>query len=184
MTSGVQDLRTRNGAIPVLGQVLGYNRNEQSDNDISQATAQGDLAALITPTATDVYLRILRPSQAQLVAAYLSLTIKTAAGEPNPSLTVSISKTTSETDFTMVAQTPAEIAAQHLILKGSTTPFQNTAGQALVIDRLDLTDLLPAYGSANYRSDCFVLGIHFKSVPVAGYHLYRFQVDGSALIVR
>lgn len=181
---GVSDLRTRNGAIPVLMQVFGYNRNEQSDNDISQATNKGDLSALITPTGTDIYVRILRPLRAQVVAAYLSLTMQTAAGEPNPSFTVSISKTTSDTDLTMITETAAQIAADQVALKGTNVPFQNTAGQAIVVDRLDLTDLLPAYGSADYRADCFVLGIHFKSVPVAGYHLYRFQVDGSALIVR
>lgn len=168
----------------MLMQVFGYNRNEQSDNDISLATKLADLSPLVTPTGTDIYVRILRPLRAQLVAAYLSLTMQTAPSEPNPSFTVSITKTTSDTDLTIVTQTAAQIAKDHLALHGNSAPFSNTAGQALVLDRLDLSALLPAYGSADYRADCFVVGIHFKTVPVSGYHLYRFQIDGSALIVR
>lgn len=179
------DLRYRNGAIPTLLQVLGYNRSEQSDNDISLATNLGDLTALVTPTGTDYYIRVLRPLRAQLVAAYLSLTIQTGATEPNPSITVSVSKTTSDTDLTVITQTAAQILQNHQVLKGSSTPFAAlSAGQAINIDRLDITALLPKYGSADYRKDCFVIGIHFKTVPAAGFHLYRFQVDGSALIMR
>lgn len=180
------DLRTRNGATPVLMQVFGYNRNEQSDRDISLCSQGGDLNQIIFYAGgqQDFYLRILRPLRAHVVAAYLSMTLQMATSEIHPSFTLSVAHTTSEGDLTVVPNTAAEIIQHQQILKGSSVPFSTTAGQSITIDRLDLTDLLPAPGSANYRSDCFVLGIHFQTAPVSGMHLYRFQVDGSALIMR
>lgn len=184
------DLRLKNNAIPYLAQIFGYNRNEQSDNNISLATNRGDLAFLANTgfgfvPLKDNYIRILKPSAGQIISAFASIALTMAASEPFSSFRLSITKTTSETDLTVVSLTDAQIAASHARIKGSSTPYSNSAGQAIVVDRADISSLLPKYGSTDYRSDCFVLGIHFIQQPVSsGFSLVKLNVDGSALVVQ
>lgn len=193
----MSDLQFRKNSIPFLGQIFGYNRNELSDNDISQALAYGDLQYIANPTTLqpsyggsyypqkDNYIRILRPMRSELVGVYLNVALKMASSEPASELKISISKTTSETDLSVVALTQTEIDAKHKTLKGSADPFSNTPGQMINIYKLDLTPLIPKYGNPDFRSDCFVLGLHFPNTPVAsGFHLYKLEINGSALIVR
>ncbi len=186
----MSDLQFRKNSIPYLGQIFGYNRNEKSDEDISKARVLGDLAYLANTGGAfvpqkDNYIRVLRPMRSEIVAAYLTLSIRTSTSEPNPSFMVSVSKTTSETDLSVVALTDAEILAKHRTIKGSSSPFSNTAGQLISAFKLDLTPLIPKFGSADFRSDCYVVGIHFPTQPVAsGFKIYKFEVNGSALIVR
>lgn len=190
------DLQFRKNSIPFLGQIFGYNRNELSDNDISQAGTYGDLQYLANPTTLisgyggsyypqkDNYVRILRPMRSELVGVYLSLALKMDSAEPLPELRISIAKTTSETDLSVISLTLAEILAKHETLKGASTPFTNTAGQLISINKLDLTPLIPTFGDPDFRSDCFVLGLHFPNTPIAtGFHLYKLEINASALIV-
>lgn len=187
----MSDLSFRKKSIPYLGQIFGYNRNEKSDNDISNARDPGDLiylSKLFGPLPLkDNYIRILRPSRGELVGVYLSLALRMDSTEPNSSLRISVSKTVSETDLAVVALTETEIAAKHRTLRGSDTPFSNTAGQLIAINKLDLTPLIPTFGHPDFRSDCFVVGIHFPTTPIAtistGLKLTKFEINGSALIV-
>lgn len=184
----MSDLTFRKNSIAYLGQIYGYNRNEMSDQDITKAWALGDLTNLANGMflpLKDNYIRILRPMRSEIVAAYLSISLKTGPTEPKPEFKVSVTKTTSENDLTVVALTDAEIAAKHKTIKGSDTPFSNTAGQLISTFKLDLTPLIPKYGNPDFRSDCYVVGIHFPQQPVSsGFKLYKFEINGSALIVR
>lgn len=194
----MSDLTFRKRSIPFLGQIYGYNRNERSDEDISQALTYGDLTYLANPTylnpgysgipgfvpAKDNYIRILRPMRSELVGVYLNLALRTDPGETAPEVRISVTKTTSETDLSITALTADEILAKHKTLRGSDATFSNTAGQMIAINKLDLTPLIPTYGDPNFRSDCFVLGIHFPKTPVPNaFHLYKLDINASALIV-
>jgi hypothetical protein len=193
----MSDDQYRKNSIPYLAQIFGYNRNEQSDQNIYIADSLGDLSFIANPTTLipsyggsfyplkDNYIRILRPQRSEIVAAYLTLALNMATTEPLSELRVSITKTTSETDLTVVALTPEEIVQKHRTLRGSDTPFSNTPGQMITVFKLDLTSLIPKYGSADFRSDCYVLGLHFPNTPVAaGFKLQKLEINGSALIVR
>lgn len=112
------------------------------------------------------------------------MALRMDAGELFSSFRISITQTTSETDLTIISLTDDQIAASHRLIAGKDTPFSNTAGQMINTFKLDLTDAIPKFGNVNFRSDCYVIGIHFLTTPVAaGFHLYKFQVDGSALVV-
>lgn len=193
----MSDDQYRKNSIPYLAQIFGYNRNELSDQAIYLADALGDLSYIANPTTLipsyggsyypqkDNYIRILRPQRAEIVAAYLNVALNMATSEPLPELRVSITNTVSETDLTVVALSPAEIFAAHRTLRGSDTPFTNTAGQMISVFKLDLMALIPKYGNAKFRSDCYVLGLHFPNTPVAaGFKLSKLEINGSALIVR
>lgn len=193
----MSDDQYRKNSIPYLGQIYGYNRNEFSDQEIYKATSLGDLQYIANPTTLipsyggsyypqkDNYIRILRPQRAEIVAAYLSLALNMATSEPVPELRVSISKTTSESDLTVVALSADEILQKHRTLRGSDAPFTNTAGQMIAVYKLDLTPLIPKFGSPDFRSDCYVLGLHFPNTPVAsGFKLSKLDINGSALIMR
>ena len=73
----MSDDQYRKNSIPYLAQIFGYNRNEKSDQDISQARAFGDLQYLAKFSSfvpqKDNYIRILRPMRSELVSAYLNL---------------------------------------------------------------------------------------------------------------
>lgn len=193
----MSDSDFRKNSIPYLAQIYGYNRNEFSDLEIFRATALGDLSFIANPTTLipsyggsfypqqDNYIRILRPQRAEIVSAYLSLALNMDASEPIPELRVSITNTVSESDLTVVALTPDQILAAHRTLRGSDTPFTNTAGQMISVSKLDLMSLIPKFGNAKFRSDCYVLGLHFPKTPVAaGFKLSKLEINGSALIVR
>jgi len=191
-----RDNAYKNKSIPYLAQIFGYNRNELSDADISQARSYGDLSYIANPTTLqptyggsfypqkDNYIRILRPMRSEIVSAYLTMALQMAASEPSAQFYISITKTTSETDLTVVQLTQDQILKSHRQITGRTTPFSNTPGQLINLFRVDLADAIPKFGSADFRSDCYVLGIHFPNTPVAsGFHLFKLQIDGSALVV-
>lgn len=184
----MSDLDFRRKSIPYLGQIFGYNRNEKSDTDISNARDPGDLinlSKLFGPLPLkDNYIRILRPMRSELVGVYLSLAVRMDATEPASELRISVTKTISETDLGIVALTNTEMLEKHKTLRGSSAPFSNTSGQLIVVNKLDLTPLIPTFGHPDFRSDCFVIGLHFPATPVsAGFKLSKFEVNGSALIV-
>jgi hypothetical protein len=187
----MSDLDFRKKTIPYLGQIYGYNRNEKSDTDISRSLAAGDLINLAKVWGPlplkDNYIRILRPARSELVGVYLSLALRMATTEPLSQMLVSVTKTVAENNLAVVALTDAEIIAKHRTLRGSDAPFSNTPGQLIVINKLDLTPLIPKFGDPDFRTDCFVIGLHFPAVPHAtidtGFKLTKFEVNGSALIV-
>lgn len=169
---------------------MGYNRNEGSDANVSRANTLGDLYYLAGPTyggspATDNMIRILKPSYATLVACYLDMTLTTSASETAPNFRISVGKTTSNTDFTPVTPTSAEIDACMLKLTGAVTPFSNTAGQPIRVAKLDLMRVMPSPSSADYRNDTFVIGIHFTKAPTTGgtYALSKFDLSMSAQVL-
>jgi len=191
-----RDNNFRRLTIPYLAQIFGYNRNELSDADISQARTYGDLWYLANPTtlqpgyggsfypAKDNYIRILRPMRSEIVSAYLTMALQMSSSEPISQFYISLTKTTSESDLTVVQLTDAQIIQSHKMITGTNTPFSNKPGQLINLFRVDLTDAIPKFGSPDFRSDCYVLGVHFPTTPVAsGFHLYKFQIDGSALVV-
>lgn len=186
----MSDLQFRKNSIPYLAQIFGYNRNEQSDQDVTQARALGDLVYLANTggafvPAKDNYIRILRPMRSEIVSAYLFLSLKMSSSEPQSQVRISVTKTTSETDLTVIPLSAPEILNIHKALRGSSSSFSNSPGQLISIFRLDLTAFIPKYGNPDFRSDCYVLGIHFPNTPVAsGFKLYKLEINGSALIVR
>lgn len=186
----------KNKSIPYLAQIFGYNRNELSDADISQALMYGDLQYIANPTTLqasyggsyypqkDNYIRILRPMRSEIVSAYLTMALQMAASEPQSQFYISVTKTNSDSDLTVTPLTDAQILQSHRQITGKTVPFTNTPGQLINLFRVDLADAIPKFGSADFRQDCYVLGIHFPNTPVAsGFHLYKLQIDGSALVV-
>lgn len=186
----------RNKTIPYLAQIYGYNRNEFSDNDISRAWSLGDLSYIANPTTLqpsyggsfyplkDNYIRMLRPARSEIIAAYLTMALQMSASEPFSQFYISVTKTVSEADVTVVALSDSEIKTSHRKITGRDTPFSNTPGQLISVFKLDITDALPKVGSPDFRSDCYVIGIHFTATPNPNiFHLYKLQIDGSALVV-
>lgn len=185
-------------AQPFIGQVMGYNRNEQSDQTIDVATKLGDLGNLANDTVTpllplqDNLIRILRPAKGHIIEAYFTLSLTTATAETNPYLKLSIWRVTSDSDMTALQPSEATINAHMLQLFGSTTPLTNTAGQPISVDGLNILPLVPQVGDTNYIEDCFTVGVHFyksdgntRVTPSngAGYRLRKFQIDFSATVV-
>lgn len=186
----------RDTAIPYLGQIMGYNRNEQSDQDITKADRLGDLNNIAnsfilgTGGSSNIpgvnnMIRILRPRYGKIVEAYLTLVIITANAETAPSFQISAG-TGFSSGVIPVIPPPDQVLAIHKALTGSATPFQNTAGLPIVVEKLSLSKLIPQVGDPNYNEDCFVIGIHFPQIPNngTGYRLVNFMVDGSALVTR
>lgn len=195
---GTFDRTLRNVAQPFAGQVMGYNRNEQSDQTVDIATKLGDLGNLANDTATpllplsDNLIRVLRPAKGHIVEAYFTLSLSTANAETNPYLKISIWRVTSDTDMTALQPSEALINAHMTQLFGSSTPLTNTAGQPITIDTLNILPLIPQVGDTNYVEDCFTIGVHFyqssgttRATPSngTGYRLRKFQIDLSATVV-
>lgn len=193
----MRDFALREQAIPFLGQIAGYNRNDQSDFDVSQANALGDLYTLVAP-ATDGFdpnaqprknnlVRILQPQFVATTAAYFTFSLTTANNETSRKFYV-----TAGTGYTtangVIPAIPSdeEIRRIHTLLKGDSQPYDTPNGQpgTVTIDKLNILNLLPKRGEANFRQDCFVIGIHFLQVPsvATGYKLNRFEVNCSGVI--
>lgn len=196
---GATDRTLRSAAQPFTGQVMGYNRNEQSDASIDTATKLGDLGNLANDTGTpllplqDNLIRILRPANGHIVEAYFNMSLITANAETNPYFKISVWRVTSDTDLTPLQPSEAVINAQMLQLTGQTTPFTQQAGQTITIEGLNILPLIPQVGDTNYIEDCFTIGVHFytsnymtRATPLnsVGYKLRRFQVDFSASVVQ
>lgn len=198
------DNALRNQAIPFLGQIAGYNRSDQSDLDINSVSAVvsgasptgglgglGDIFYLTNIGGAPVQnnlIRILRPQFIQAVAAYLTLSINTANAETDPAFYVTVGTGYSGAG-SLVPSVPTtqQIIDNHTLLKGNSSPWTTPNGLAgaVTINKLNILKALPAYGTANYRDDCFVVGIHFRKTPAnsAGYKLLKFTVDMSGVVV-
>jgi hypothetical protein len=186
----------RDTAIPYSGQIMGYNRNDQSDQDIMQADRLGDIRELgngfvvASGGVTDIpkkdnFIRILRPRYGKIVEAYLTIVLITADLETSPSFYVTAG-TPFSSGITPAALTLTEIQRLHTILVGNSSPFTNSAGLPISVEKLNITKLIPQVGQANYSEDCFNVGVHFLQTPLnsSGYRLRNFMVELSALATR
>lgn len=199
---GASDRILRSNAQPFIGNVFGYNRSEQSDQEIDIANSYGDLSQLANAYVVasggvsdipqqDNMIRILRPKSGQIVDAHFTMAIRFASAETNPYFKLSVHKVTSSTDFTRLTPTEDQINACMVKLTGATTPFSGTAGQVTAIDALNILSLIPQVGDSNYIEDCFTIGVHFyqsggigRATPSngSGYQLSKFLVEMSAQV--
>lgn len=199
---GSSDRTLRSTAQPFLGQILGYNRNEQSDQSVDSCSASGDLSQLSNQLvvgsggATDIpqqdnIIRIARPKSGQIVDAHFTMAVRTATAETNPYFKISVWHVTSATDLTRLTPSEATINQQMIALTGATTPFTNTAGQVINIDALNILSLLPQSTDSGYNEDFFTIGVHWyasngstRITPSngTGYKLTKFSVEMSATV--
>lgn len=194
---GSTDRLLRNPAQPFFGHIFGYNSNEQSEQDISNALLLGDLNNLANNSGggytpgQDNMVRILRPKSGHILEAHFTMALRFASAETNPYFKISVHKVTSSTDLTRLTPSEAEINASMLKLTGSTTPYSGTAGQITAMDALNILPLIPQTDSADYVEDCFTMGVHFyqsngvnRATPSngSGYKLYKFRIELSASV--
>ena len=191
---GSQDKNLRQIAIPYYGQIMGYNRAEQSDQDVSVAStvlgsnvpAQGDLYPFTYNSGQkDFMVRVLRPQFGQLIEAYLNLSLTFDTTETSPKFYVSAGSGYGTDGVTPVVPSSNYITYAHQAISGQSSPFTGIAGQPITQYKLNILPLLPtAPGTTSYSPDSFVVGIHFLQVPVMTglFHLQKFFVTGSALV--
>ncbi len=190
----MRDLALRTDAIPFLGTIAGYNRSEQSDFDVTQAIDLGDLAVLGAPDPLESFVpgkstmvRVLQPQFVAITAAYLTFSITTANNETSRKFYITVG-TGYESADSLVPSIPsdAEIRHIHTLLKGDSDPYDtpNQLPGTITVNKLNILNLLPSFGDDNFRSDCFVIGIHFLGVPSVdtGYKLSKFELDCSGVI--
>ncbi len=187
---GQLDNALRKSAIPFLGQIAGYNRNQLSDQDITQANGLGDLYNLanyndgytITPPLKNNLIRILRPQFLLVTGAYITLALTTANAEPNPKFYVTVGTGYVDSNSLIpTVPTDAQIIANHTLLKGDSNPYQTPSGGvgSIIIPNLNIFAALPQEGTANFRNDHFVIVVHFLQTPQngTGYKLNKFLVN-------
>lgn len=199
---GSSDRILRLESQPFIGNIFGYNRSEQSDQEVDIANAYGDLSQLANALvvgsggASDIpqqdnMIRILRPKSGQIVNAHFTMAVRFASAETNPYFKLSVYKVTSSSDLTRLTPTEAQINACMVKITGATTPFSGTAGQVTAIDALNILNLIPQAGDADYVEDCFTIGVHFyasdgirRVTPSngSGYQLQKFLVEMNAKV--
>lgn len=192
---GSQDKNLRQVAIPYYGQIMGYNRAEQSDQDVSASqlilgsgqNPAGDLYPFTYNSGQkDFMVRVLRPQFGQLIEAYLNLSLTFDTSETSPKFYVSAGSGYNSDGVSAATPTSAYIQSAHYQISGQTTPFTGTAGQALTQYKLNILPLIPpAPGSTNFSPDSFIVGVHFLQAPVMTglFHLQKFFITGSALVI-
>lgn len=194
-----KDKNLRQQAIPYLGQVCGYNRSDNSDQDISNTSVtvvagtnpsllgEGDLYDLIQGNSkTDYMIRILRPKHGQIIQAYLNLSLTFDAIETFPEFSVSVGGSFASDNLTANVPSTAFIqSCMNQINPPSGNPYQGAAGQALYVYGVNIQPLIPQVGSANYVTDFYSIGLHFTHLPITGglFHLSKFFITGSIMVV-
>lgn len=199
---GSSDRVLRTNAQPFIGNIFGYNRSEQSDQEVDIASSYGDLGQLAnayvvaSTTSTDVpqqdnMIRILRPKSGQIIDAHFTMAIRFASAETNPYFKISVHTVTSSTDFTRLTPTEAQINACMVKVTGATTPYSGVAGNVTMLDAVNILSLIPQVGDSSYIEDCFTIGVHFyasdgvtRVTPSngSGYQLSKFLVEMSAQV--
>lgn len=197
---GTKDKNLRQQAVPYYGQILGYNRSDNSDQDISHTTmspgfgshtnpallGQGDLYPLIQGTSqTDYMIRILRPKHGQIVQSYLNINLTFDPIESFPEISISVGGSFAIDNLTANVPSKSFIAqCMNKLNPPNGSPFQGVAGQALIIYGLNIQPLLPQVGSANYVPDFYSIGLHFSHPPIASESfLNKFFITGSIMVV-
>jgi hypothetical protein len=173
-------------AIPYIGQIMGYNRSEGSDQDVMVAKRTGDVSPFyyIIGGQKDFMVRILRPRYGQIIQAYLNISLTFDSTETSPQFYVSAGSGYDSTGYIATVPTAAYIQQAHLLITGQATPLTGQAGQPLTAYKLNILQLIPQPGSPNYSSDSYVVGVHFPQSPANGalWHLQKFFITGSALV--
>lgn len=198
------DKTLRGEAIPYYGQIFGYNRSENSDQDISKTytspgivglpgvstdpslSGTGDLYPIINNISQNNYMiRILRPKFGHIIQAYLTLNLTFSASETHPNFNVSVGSGFNLDNLTPVTPTTGFIANCMNVLNSPTGgTFNGTAGAATNLV-LNIQSLVPQVGNANYVPDFYTIGLHFPNTPVmsGSFHLNKFFVTGSIMVV-
>lgn len=195
----ISDKALRQQAVPYYGQIFGYNRSENSDQDVSKTilnpgtggpsndpsmSGAGDLYPLINNTAQNDYMiRILRPKFGHIIQAYLTISLTFAAAEANPNFNISVGNGFNADNVTPIVPNSAFIAGCMNVLKPSGNTFSGVAGQPYNLT-LNIQSLIPQVGSANYVPDFYTIGLHFPvAITMSGtWHLNKFFVTGSIMV--
>ena len=182
---GSSDQTLRKTAIPYYANVWGYNRDQDSDFDISSASTRGDLNSLApssysgagTPSTVNA-IRVLQPQYGDIIEANLNLRFKLASAEGARKFRVAIGyfsdRYTAQTSYT-----DAEITASHRAITGKDDAFTIAAASTYSIQRLNLYPSMYHRGDARFKDDAFVVLLVFDSAPSngTGWTFTKFEVD-------
>lgn len=180
---GSRDLALRETAIPFYANVWGYNRNEQSDQSIMQATNLGDLTNFASAgTLSRINaIRVLQPQWGDLIEANLNLKFTLASAEAARQLRIGIgnfsSGYTAQTSYT-----EAFIDSQHKLITGRTTPYSISAAGTFNQSKINLQPALYHQDDAQFVRDAFVLLLVFDQAPStgSGWSFDKFEINCSA----
>lgn len=199
----VYDMNLRQQAVPYQGQIFGYNRSENSEQDISQTlmnlptqhvvsslvnpsmSGRGDLSPLILNTSQNFYpVRIIRPKFGQIVQAYLSIGLTFSASETSPNFSVYVGSGFNTDGLTPLTPTVSFVNSCMNVLNPTGGYFTGSAGQ-MYYKVLNILPLIPQVGATNYNENFYVVGLYFPQAPVMSglWHLYKFNVTGSIIVV-
>lgn len=185
---GSQDLALRKTAIPYYANVWGYNRGQQSDEDISlpfSGTYVGDLDKMIptsyngdTAISTVNAIRVLQPQYGDIIEANLNLRFKLATAEGARQFRVAVGYFsgvyTAETLYT-----EAYIEESHRKITGRDTPYAIAPASTFSVQRLNLYPSMYHRGDDEFRDDAFVVLLCFDTAPSkgTGYTFTKFDID-------
>lgn len=170
MTTIVSDKATRETAVPFVANPYCYNIGLPNEDAIQYVSFTG---AIDTTPALRV-MRLARPDRGNLIQAYLNLFMTAGSA-----LTAKVAIGRFDTDgVTPITPTDAEIAASHLKLTGTNTPF-TASGGSLIIDGLNLLSQIPKKGETNFNADGFVVIVQFSRDITSSDPVRRFEVSCS-----
>lgn len=182
---GLQDRALRSAAVPYYANVWGYNRGEQSDQNISSANDFGDLVNLIPASffgsgtiQTINPVRVLQPQYGDIIEANLNLKFSMASAEGARKFRIAIGKFddryTAETSYS-----EAYINASHSKITGRDSPYTIPPASTFSVPRVNLYPAMYHRGDADFRDDAFVVLLVFDQAPSkgTGYTFTKFEVD-------
>jgi hypothetical protein len=182
---GSQDQALRKTAIPYYANVWGYNRSQNSDEDISSANNVGDLVNLIpssyfgSGTIAEVNpIRVLQPEYGDIIEANLTLRFTLASAEGARKFRIAIG-TYSSRYTTQTSYSEDFITASHRKITGRDTPYDIAPAGELFLPRLNLKPGLYQNGDSEYKDDAFVVLLCFDQAPSkgSGYTFTKFEVN-------
>lgn len=182
---GSSDKALRKTALPYYANVWGYNRGQNSDQDISTATNIGDLVNLIpssyfgSGTIQKINpVRVLQPQYGDIIEANLNLRFRLANAEPARQFRLAIGYFSSlyaaETSYDDVY-----ISDSHRKITGRDSAYTISAAGTFNIARLNLYPAMYHRGHARFKDDAFVILLCFDETPSkgTGYTFTKFEVD-------
>jgi hypothetical protein len=179
MTTILSDKRTRVHAVPFRGLWFSNLNYGGVGNTLDDGQADGDLRPFSLASSTQV--RIATPAKGDLIEARLTMqfTVPNTAGT-----TLELYVGTFDTDgITPLTISSEEISRMHKILTGLSAPYTYGAGEEVFIDGLNLMQLIPKRGDANFNEDAFIVGLKLTLAgSSAQWYLNRFQLDCSTQI--
>lgn len=180
-----KDRALRSTSIPYYANVWGYNRTENSDQDISLASFTGDLAKMIPASyftseaiSTINPIRVLQPQYGDIIEANLNLKFSLASAEGARKFRIAIGKFASR--YTAeTAYSEQYIDASHAKITGRNTPYDIPPAGSLTIPRVNLYPAMYHRGDVDFRDDAFVVLLCFDQAPSkgAGYTFTKFEID-------